>query len=37
MRVKLVRTETLAQGCQTCDFRFARGQPVQVKPDFRSI
>ena len=33
-RVKLVRTETLAQGCQRCDFRFSRGQPVQVNPDF---
>jgi hypothetical protein len=34
MRVRLVRTETLAQGCQRCDFRFARGLPVQVRPDF---
>lgn len=33
-RVKLVRTETLAQGCQRCDFRFSRGQPVQITPEF---
>lgn len=34
MRVRLVRTETLAQGCQRCDFRFARGLPARVKPEF---
>ena len=34
MHVKLVRTETLAQGGQRCDFRISRGQPVQVEPEF---
>jgi hypothetical protein len=34
MGVKLIRTETIAQGGQRCDFRFARGQPVQVSPPF---
>jgi len=37
MRVKLIRTETLAQGCQRCDFRFSRGQPVQVEPEFLHV
>lgn len=37
MRVKLIRTETIAQGCQKCDFRFSRGQPVQVKPEFLNV
>ena len=36
MGVKLIRSETLAQGCQKCDFRFARGRPEQVKPEFLS-
>ena len=34
MRVKLVRTETIAQGCERCNFRFSRGPGVDVKPDF---
>jgi hypothetical protein len=34
MRVKLVRTETIAQGCEKCNFRFSRGPAVEVKPDF---
>jgi hypothetical protein len=34
MRVKLVRTETIAQGCERCNFRFSRGQAVEVTPDF---
>jgi hypothetical protein len=34
MQVKLVRTETIAQGCERCNFRFSRGQAVQVVPDF---
>jgi L-2-amino-thiazoline-4-carboxylic acid hydrolase len=34
MRVRLIRTETLAQGGQRCDFRFSRGQPVHVEPEF---
>jgi pimeloyl-ACP methyl ester carboxylesterase len=37
MGVRLVRTETIAQGGQRCDFRFARGQPVQVKPPFLHV
>jgi len=37
MRVKLIRTETIAQGCQRCDFRFSRGQPVQVEPEFLQV
>ena len=37
MRVKLVRTETIAQGCHRCDFRFSRGQPVQVEPQFLRV
>ncbi len=37
MRVKLVRTETIAQGCQKCDFRFSRGQPLQVRPEFLKV
>ena len=36
MRVKLVRTETIAQGCEKCNFRFSRGPAVEVKPDFVS-
>lgn len=34
MGMKLVRTETIAQGGQRCDFRLSRGQPVQVEPEF---
>jgi len=34
MGVKLSRTETIAQGGQRCDFRFSRGQPVEVEPEF---
>ena len=34
MRVRLVRTETIAQGGRRCDCRFSRGQPVQVEPEF---
>ena len=34
MGVKLIRTETIAQGGQRCDFRFSRGKPVQVDPEF---
>ena len=34
MRVKLVRTETIAQGCERCNFRFSRGPAVEVVPDF---
>lgn len=34
MRVKLIRTETLAQGGQKCDFRFCQGQAVQITPEF---
>jgi hypothetical protein len=34
LHVRLVRTETLAQGGQRCDFRFSRGQPVRVEPEF---
>jgi len=36
MCVKLVRTETIAQGCERCNFRFSRGPAVEVKPDFVS-
>jgi hypothetical protein len=34
MQVKLIRTETVAQGCERCNFRFSRGQAVQVVPNF---
>ncbi len=34
MRVRLVRTETIAQGCERCNFRFSRGPAVEVMPDF---
>ena len=37
MRMKLVRTETLAQGGRRCDFRCSRGQPVQVQPEFLNV
>jgi hypothetical protein len=37
MRVKLVRTEAIAQGGQRCDFRFSRGQPAQAEPDFLHV
>lgn len=32
-RLRLDRTETLAQGGQRCDFRISRGKPVQVEPE----
>lgn len=34
MRVKLVRTKTIAQGSERCDFRFSRGQAAKMVPDF---
>ncbi len=34
MRVRLVRTETIAQGCERCNFRFSRGPAVEAMPDF---
>ncbi len=34
MRLRLDRTETLAQGGRRCDFRVSRGQPVHVEPEF---
>jgi len=34
MQVKLVRTETIAQGGERCNFRFWRGPVVEVEPDF---
>jgi hypothetical protein len=34
MRVKLVRTETIAQGFERCNFRFSRGQAEEVTPGF---
>jgi hypothetical protein len=34
MGVKLDRTETIAQSGRRCDFRFSRGQPMQVTPPF---
>ena len=34
MHVNLVRTETIAQGCERCNFRFSRGPAVEVLPDF---
>ena len=34
MRVKLVRTETIAQGCERCNFRFSRGPAVDIVPEF---
>jgi hypothetical protein len=34
MGMKLVRTETLAQGGQRCDFRVSRGKPTPVEPEF---
>ena len=37
MRLRLDRTETLAQGGQRCDFRVSRGQPVQVEPEFLHV
>ena len=37
MDLKLVRTETLAQGGQRCDFRVSRGQPVRVEPEFLHV
>jgi hypothetical protein len=37
MHLRLVRTETIAQGGQKCDFRLSRGQPVQVEPEFLHV
>ena len=37
MGVKLIRTQTIAQGGQTCDFRFSRGKPVPVEPEFLHV
>jgi hypothetical protein len=37
MHLRLVRTETLAQGGQRCDFRLGRGKPVQVEPEFLHV
>jgi hypothetical protein len=34
MHVRLIRTKTIAQGAERCNFRFCRGQAVEVKPDF---
>ena len=34
MGMKLVRTETIAQGGQRCDFRLSRGKPAPVEPEF---
>jgi len=34
MHLRLGRTETIAHGGQRCDFRFSRGKPVQVDPEF---
>jgi hypothetical protein len=34
MRVRLIRTETIAQGAERCNFRFSRGPAVEVRPDF---
>lgn len=34
MRVKLVRTQTIAQDSERCNFRFRRGPAVEVTPDF---
>ena len=34
MRVRLVRTETIAQGCERCNFRFSRGPAAEIMPDF---
>jgi hypothetical protein len=33
-RLRLDRTETIAQGGTRCDFRFSRGKPVEVEPEF---
>jgi hypothetical protein len=34
MHVRLDRSETIAQGGQRCDFRFSRGKPVEIEPEF---
>jgi hypothetical protein len=36
-RLRLERTETLAQGGQRCDFRVSRGTPVHVEPEFLRV
>ena len=35
--MKLIRTETLAQDGQRCDFRLSRGKPMQVEPEFLHV
>jgi pimeloyl-ACP methyl ester carboxylesterase len=37
MHLRLVRTETIAQGGGRCDFRLVRGKPVQVEPEFLHV
>jgi hypothetical protein len=37
MYVRLDRTETIAHGGQRCDFRFSRGKPVEVEPEFLHV
>ncbi|MFO7533670.1 MAG: L-2-amino-thiazoline-4-carboxylic acid hydrolase [Candidatus Limnocylindrales bacterium] len=37
MRLRLDRTETIAQGGQRCDFRLSRGKPMQVEPEFLHV
>lgn len=37
MGARFDRTETLAQGGQRCDFRFSRGEPVHVQPEFQYV
>jgi deazaflavin-dependent oxidoreductase (nitroreductase family) len=37
MGLRLVRTETIAQGGQRCDFRLSRGEPTQVEPEFLRV
>jgi hypothetical protein len=37
MHLRLVRSETIAQGGQRCDFRIGRGKPVQVEPEFLHV
>ena len=34
MGLRFERTETIAHGGQRCDFRFSRGEPVHVEPEF---
>ena len=37
MRLRLDRTETIAQGGQRCDFRLSRREPVEVEPEFLHV